>query len=126
MLLDLLTVFFLVAGCTVLWLNLRRRRIAITKTDDAHQSVPTGAFRMMLKSAPCLRRLNPLHQRPRATRKQRQARILSGYSKATVYNEHITARPLSRALSLARAVWLIKDGAFGGGQCAIHLGRRWQ
>ena len=40
MLLDLLTLFFLVAGCTVLWLNLRRRRIVITKTDDAHQSVP--------------------------------------------------------------------------------------
>jgi hypothetical protein len=30
-----------VAGCTVLWLNLRRRRIVITKTDDSHQSVPT-------------------------------------------------------------------------------------
>jgi len=41
MLLDFLTVFFLVAGCTVLWLNLRRRRIVITKTDDSHQSVPT-------------------------------------------------------------------------------------
>jgi len=53
----------------VLSLNLRRRRIAITKTDDAHQSVPTGAFRMMLKSAPCLRRLTPEHQRLRPTRK---------------------------------------------------------
>jgi len=40
-LLDFVTVFFLVAGCAVLWLNLRRRRIVITKTDDAHQSVPT-------------------------------------------------------------------------------------
>jgi hypothetical protein len=34
MLLDFLTVFFLVAGCTVLWLNLRRRRIVLTKTDE--------------------------------------------------------------------------------------------
>jgi hypothetical protein len=43
MLLDFLTVFFIVAGCALLWLNLRRRRphIVITKTDDAHQSAPT-------------------------------------------------------------------------------------
>jgi hypothetical protein len=41
MLLDFLTVFFIVASCALLWLNLRRRRIVITKTDDAHQSVPT-------------------------------------------------------------------------------------
>ena len=40
MLLDFLTVFFIVAGGALLWLNLRRRRprIIITKTDDAHQS----------------------------------------------------------------------------------------
>ena len=43
MLLDFLTVFFIVAGCALLWLNLRRRqsRIVVTKTDDAHQSAPT-------------------------------------------------------------------------------------
>ena len=43
MLLDILTVFFIVAGCALLWLNLRRRRprVIITKTDDAHQSAPT-------------------------------------------------------------------------------------
>jgi hypothetical protein len=42
-LLDFLTVFFIVAGCALLWLNLRRRRprIVVTKTDDAHQSAPT-------------------------------------------------------------------------------------
>jgi hypothetical protein len=42
-LLDFLTVFFAVAGCALLWLNLRPRRprIVITKTDDAHQSAPT-------------------------------------------------------------------------------------
>ena len=42
MLLDFLTVFFIVAGCALLWLNLRRRRprIIITKTDDAHQAAP--------------------------------------------------------------------------------------
>jgi hypothetical protein len=44
MLLDFLTVFFIVSGCALLWLNLRRRqsRIVLTKTDDAHQSAPTG------------------------------------------------------------------------------------
>jgi hypothetical protein len=43
MLLDFLTVFFIVAGCALLWLNLRlkRSRIVIMKTDDAHQSAPT-------------------------------------------------------------------------------------
>jgi hypothetical protein len=43
MLLDFLTVFFIVAGCALLWLNLRRRRprIVITKTDDAHRSAST-------------------------------------------------------------------------------------
>jgi hypothetical protein len=43
MLLDFLTVFFILAGCTLLWLNLRPRRprIVIAKTDDAHQSAPT-------------------------------------------------------------------------------------
>ena len=43
MLLDFLTVFFIVAGCVLLWLNLRPRRprIVITKTGDAHQSAPT-------------------------------------------------------------------------------------
>jgi hypothetical protein len=42
-LLDFLTVFFIVAGCALLWLNLRRRRprVVVTKTDDAHQSVST-------------------------------------------------------------------------------------
>jgi hypothetical protein len=47
MLLDFLTVFFIVAGCALLWLNLRRRRprIVITKTTgDAHQSAPTRHF----------------------------------------------------------------------------------
>jgi hypothetical protein len=43
MLLDLLTVFFVVAGCTLLWLNLRPKAppIAITKTDGPHQSTST-------------------------------------------------------------------------------------
>ena len=43
MLFDFLTIFFIVAGCALLWLNLRRRqsRIVVTKTDDAHQSAPT-------------------------------------------------------------------------------------
>ena len=41
MLLDFLTVFFIVAGCALLWLNLRTR-IVITKTDHAHQSAPTA------------------------------------------------------------------------------------
>ena len=43
MLLDFLTIFFIVAGCALLWLNLRRRRprIVVTKTDDAHQLAPT-------------------------------------------------------------------------------------
>ena len=42
MLLDFLTVFFIVAGCALLWLNLRPRRPRIvTKTDDAHRSAPT-------------------------------------------------------------------------------------
>ena len=42
MLLDFLTVFFIVGGCALLWLNLRRRRprIVVTKTDDGHQSAP--------------------------------------------------------------------------------------
>lgn len=36
MLLDFLTVFFIVAGCVLLWLNLRQIRhpILLTKTDD--------------------------------------------------------------------------------------------
>ena len=44
MLLDFLTIFFIVAGCALLWLNLRHRRprIVVMKTDDAHQSAPTG------------------------------------------------------------------------------------
>ncbi len=42
MLLDFLTVFFIVAGSALLWLNLRPRRPRIvTKTDDAHRSAPT-------------------------------------------------------------------------------------
>jgi hypothetical protein len=42
MLLDFLTVFFIVAGCALLWLNLRPRRPRIVaKTDDAHRSAPT-------------------------------------------------------------------------------------
>ena len=43
MLLDFLTVFFIVAGCALLWLNLqpRRLRIVITKTDNGHQSAPS-------------------------------------------------------------------------------------
>jgi hypothetical protein len=43
MLLDLLTVFFIVAGCSLLWLNLRPKApcIVLTKTDDAHQSAST-------------------------------------------------------------------------------------
>ena len=43
MLLDFLTIFFIVAGCALLWLNLRRRgpRIVVTKTDDALQLAPT-------------------------------------------------------------------------------------
>jgi hypothetical protein len=43
MLLDLLTVFFIVAGCALLWLNLRPKapRIVLTKTDDPHQSTST-------------------------------------------------------------------------------------
>ena len=43
MLFDFLTIFFIVAGCALLWLNLRRRgpRIVVTKTDDAHQLAPT-------------------------------------------------------------------------------------
>jgi hypothetical protein len=43
MLLDLLTVFFIVAGCALLWLNLRPKapRIAVTKTDDPHLSAST-------------------------------------------------------------------------------------
>ena len=46
MLLDFLTVFFIVAGCALLWLNLRRRRprIILQKTDDAHQSAATRHF----------------------------------------------------------------------------------
>jgi hypothetical protein len=42
-LLDFLTVFFIVAGCALLWLNLRHRRprIVVMKTDDAHQSTLT-------------------------------------------------------------------------------------
>jgi hypothetical protein len=43
MLLDFLTIFFVVAGCALLWLNLRPRppRIGITKEDDVHQSAST-------------------------------------------------------------------------------------
>jgi hypothetical protein len=42
-LLDFLTVFFIAAGCALLWLNLRPRqhRIIITKTEDSHQSAST-------------------------------------------------------------------------------------
>jgi hypothetical protein len=43
--LDLLTVFFIAAGCALLWLNLRPRppHIVITKADDVlHQSGSTG------------------------------------------------------------------------------------
>jgi hypothetical protein len=41
--LDFLTVFFIVAGCALLWLNLRPRRprIVTTKADQANQSAPT-------------------------------------------------------------------------------------
>lgn len=44
MLLDFLTVFCIVAGCALLWLNLRHRQspIVVTKTDDAHQPAPIG------------------------------------------------------------------------------------
>jgi hypothetical protein len=40
---GLLTVFFIVAGCAFLWLNLRPKapRIVLTKTDDPHQSTST-------------------------------------------------------------------------------------
>ena len=43
MLLDFLTVFFIVAGCALLWLNLRRRRslMVVTETDHALQLAPT-------------------------------------------------------------------------------------
>ena len=42
MLLDFLTVFFIVTGCALLWLNLRPRRPRIVmKTNDAQQSAPT-------------------------------------------------------------------------------------
>jgi hypothetical protein len=42
MLLDFLTVFFIVAGCALLWLNLRPRRPRIVMTtNDAQQSPPT-------------------------------------------------------------------------------------
>lgn len=43
MLLDILTVFFIVAGCTLLCLNLRSKppRIAVTKEDDADHLAPT-------------------------------------------------------------------------------------
>jgi len=40
MLLDFLTVFFIVAGCALLWLNLRPRRPRIVK-NDAQQPPPT-------------------------------------------------------------------------------------
>ena len=41
MLLDFLTVFFIVAGCALLWLNLRRRQSRIIITNARH-SAPTG------------------------------------------------------------------------------------
>jgi hypothetical protein len=43
MLLDFLTVFFIVAGLALLWLNLQpgRPRIVITTTENGHQSAPT-------------------------------------------------------------------------------------
>ena len=43
MLLDFLTIFFIVAGCALLWLNLRRRRslMVVTETDHALQLAPT-------------------------------------------------------------------------------------
>jgi hypothetical protein len=55
-LLDLLTVFFIAAGCALLWLNLRPRppHIVITKADDVmHQSGST-------EHAPANTQIHPL------------------------------------------------------------------
>jgi hypothetical protein len=42
MLRDILTVYFIVAGCLLLWLNFRPRKIALTKGDDADVAqIPT-------------------------------------------------------------------------------------
>jgi hypothetical protein len=35
MLRDILTVFFIVAGCLLLWLNFRPQKIVLAKDDDA-------------------------------------------------------------------------------------------
>jgi hypothetical protein len=40
MLRDILTVFFIVAGCLLLWLNFRPQKIVLTKDDDADVANP--------------------------------------------------------------------------------------
>jgi hypothetical protein len=40
MLRDILTVYFIVAGCLMLWLNFRSKKIVLTKDDDADVAHP--------------------------------------------------------------------------------------
>jgi hypothetical protein len=39
MLRDILTVYFIVAGCLLLWLNFRSHEVALTKDDDDQTDV---------------------------------------------------------------------------------------
>src|SRR5258708_6373774 len=45
MLLDFLTLFFIVAGCLLLWLNVRPRRsnVILTKSEDYYPPLPSQA-----------------------------------------------------------------------------------
>jgi hypothetical protein len=64
MLLDLVTIFFIVAGCALLWLNLRPKapRSAITKTDGRHLSASTE--HLPAKPHPLLENFNATYPRP--------------------------------------------------------------
>ena len=57
MLLDILTVFFIVAGCVLLWFNMRPRPSHVvpkTSEDKNHQSAPSPQIRGNLAQHPLI------------------------------------------------------------------------
>jgi len=86
--LDFLTVFFIVAGCALLWLNLRPRgpRIVITKAD--HQSAPTPHIPDDAEIRVLIAALNPPAPEARPSPEAQEAhalakRIAEGWPNAT-------------------------------------------
>jgi hypothetical protein len=103
LLLNFLTVYFLVAGCVLLWLNLRPRRprIVITKADQDHQSAPTPYIPIDPEIHALLASLKPpaseAQTNPKAEDAQALAkRIVEGWQKAeqpTAPTEGTAAKP---------------------------------